>query len=292
MIKTHIMTALKNPKGIATVSTALLIASLLLLMGTKSINSTLESNLEHEKLRSESLLSEKLLLAKDLEKIKGHLSKLKGINAELDEVVKSTQSKVASQEQQLKTLRKDNASLAEIKKQRNELLRLEKDLEAQLLVAKTSMADLHLRNEALSQTIAQLQEQNRILNNDLNRVMVTSLDHLQVQAVRGKKDRLTVRARKTNKLIASFEVPASLQDISFRIIGPDGSRLTEKQGLILSQATASVNNVLASANGQGVDGLQNIRMEYVPKIKLESGVYSVEILNDSLYVGSVNVKLR
>ena len=286
------MTALKNPKAIATMSTAFFIASLFWLMSTKSVNNTLESSLQHERLRSESLLSEKLLLEKDLEKMKSQLSALKGVNSELDELVRSTEAKVSSQQEQLRQLRKNSTGLANLKKQREELLTIQRDLQAQLIVAKASMVDLELQNTALAQTIAQLQEQNLALSNDLNRAMVASLDHLQVQAVKGKKEKLTVRARKTSKLIASFEIPASLQNVSFRIIAPGGNRLTEKHGSIVFQTSASDKNLLAAADTQGVDGLQNVRMEYVPKVRLQSGVYTVEILNDNLHVGSMNVKLR
>ena len=285
-------TSLKNPKAIAVMATVACIASLLWLMSIKSVNSSLESGLEREKLRSESLLSEKLLLEKDLEKLKTQLASLRGINSELDALVTATEGKLVARDLELRRLKKQDATLASLRKERQELLRLQTQLENELLSAHTSLADMMSQNEHLSQTVAQLQEQNRMLANDLNRVSVAALDRLQVEAVKGKKERLTVRARRASKLIASFKVPASMQNISFRIIAPKGEILGEKQGIIASRITPLQDNAMASANNQTIDGLQEVRMEYLPKQRLQSGVYTVEILNDQLYVGSLNVKLR
>ena len=273
-------------------ATALCITSLIWLMSTRSVNSSLQSGLEKERLKSEALLSEKLLIEKDLEKVKTQLASLRGINGDLDELVKATEAKLAARDLELGKLKKRDATIADLKKQRQELLHLQIELENELVSARTSLAEMVNQNEVLSQTIAQLRDQNRILANDLNRAMVASLDRMQVEAVKGKKERLTVKARKANKLIASFKVPASLQNISFRIIDPKGDMLGEKQGTIASRVTALEDNVLASTDNQTVEALQVVRMEYLPKQKLQPGVYTVEILNDQLYVGSLNVKLR
>jgi len=287
------MTILKNPKAIAMVTTAFCMASLIWLMSTQSVNSALETNLEHEKLRSEALLSEKLLLEKDMEKIRGQLASLKGINLELDDVVKKTEARMASRESEFQRIKKQNSSLVQVKKQREELLRLQTDLENQLATLRASYADLENRNMSLSSTIALLQEQNTLLANDLNRAMFAAVDHTQVQAVKGKKERLTVKAKRTEKLIADFEVPASLKSIGFRIVDQNGNVLTDKQGAIVSSTRISDENIIASTAGNsGGSGLQKVHMEYIPKVKMSSGIYTVEILNDNLYVGSLNVKLR
>lgn len=287
------MTTIKNPKVIAIVTTALCMASLVWLMSTQRVNNSLERNFENEKLKSEALLSEKLLLEKDLEKMRGQLSNLKGINSELDQLVRNTEMKFESRESELNRLKKQNASLAEVKRQREELLRLQQSLEEQLLSMKASYAELENENLALSSAVARLQEQNRLLSDDLNRAMFASLDHLQVQAVKGSREKLTVKARKTSKLIANFDVPASLRSISFRVIDPKGITVSDKHGSVVFNAVPSEENIVASnaANSAG-NGLQKVKMEFIPKHKMQAGVYTVEILNDNLYVGSLNVKLR
>lgn len=287
------MTRLTNPKTLAAIATVLCVASIFWLATIKSVNTSLESSLEREKLQSEALLSEKLLLEKDLERLRSQLSALKGTNSDLDILVRSIESKYLEQEGELKKLRKQNSSLSDIKRQREQLLVLQGELESELQSARSLIADLERQNLSYANAITQLQEQNSVLVRDLNRAMFASIDHPQVQAVRGKKDKLTVRARKTDKLVADFEVPASLTNISYSILDPNGNPMTTKHGVVVSQSVPTEGNILASARDEKVgDGLQKVRMEYVPKVKLESGVYTVEILNDNLYVGSLNVKLR
>ena len=287
------MMTVRNPKAIAIAATALCMASLLWLMSTQSVNRALEINLQNEKLRSEALLSEKLLLEKDMEKMRTQLTSLRGINNDLDEVVRKTEMRMTSQGSELAKLKKQNASLAQIRKQREDLLVLQTNLQNELAALRASYADLEVTNAALSNTIAQLQEQNRLLSQDLNQAMFASMDRTQVEAVKGKKEKLTVRARKTQKLIANFDVPASLRNISFRITDQQGKVFADKHGVIVSRTSVSDANVLASTGeGPAGSGLQKVQMEYIPKQKLQSGVYTVEILNDNLYVGSLNVKLR
>lgn len=284
---------LNNPRTVAIVTTVLCVASLFWLLSTQKVNSSLQSTLKDEKLRSEALLSEKLLLMKDVAKIKDQLASLRGINAGLDEVVKASEAKVAAREQELGKLRAQNASLAKLRKQREELLGLQRDLERELASVRSLLMAAESENYARSQTIARLQEQNRLLTEDLNRAVNASLDRFQMQTVKGRKERLTVRARKTDKLMAAFDVPASLTNVTFRIIDKDGNALGPTDGTIASRFTPSEQNVVASAHqGHLVDAVQKVEMEYLPKKKLRSGVYTVEILNDNLYVGSANVKLR
>ena len=286
------MTSLNNPRAIAAIATALCIGSFLWLMSTRSINSSLQSGLEQQRVKSEALLSEKLLLEKDLQKVKTQLASLRGINNDLDELVRATESKLAARDQEFRKLKRQETTISELKRQRQELLKLQSELENELLSARTSLAEMVNQNEALSQTIGQLQEQNRVLSNDLNKAMVASLDRLQVEAVKGKKERLTVKARRANKLVATFKVPATMRNISFRIIDPKGDMLGDKQGSIATHVSELQDNMLASANSQALEASQAVRMEYHPKQRLQPGVYTVEILNDQLYVGSLNVKLR
>lgn len=287
------MATIQNPKAIAVLTTALLIVSLFWLMSTQKVNNSLETSLGEEKLKAEAFLSEKLLLEKDLEKLKTQLSGLKGINEQLDNVVKATEAKFIRQESEVNRLRKQNGSIVQLKKQREELLLLQSELENQLVALRASYRELESQNGRLNSTIAQLQEQNELLSQDLNRAVLAAIDHSQVQALKGKKEKLTVKARRTNKLIASFEVPGSLRNISFNVVDPKGNVLTPKQGQIVFHSTASQENAMASiAEDVSASTVQKIQMEYIPKEKLQSGVYAVQILNDNLYVGSMNVKLK
>jgi DNA repair exonuclease SbcCD ATPase subunit len=287
------MEILRNSKAIAGVTTTLLVASLFWLINTKSVNNSLETGLQKEKLNSETLLSEKLLLEKDIQKVKDQLSMLRDQNKEYEDLVKSTSVKLRSQETEFNRMKKENLSLGQIKKQRHELSALKSQLESELQSLRNSYAELESKNIALNATVASLSERNKMLTNDLNKAMFATIDQSQIQAVKGKAEKLTVRAKKTRKLIANFEVPANLKNLSFRIADSKGNILTSKDGTIASSVMPSENNYTASSNA-GISGneLQKVEMIYLPKEKLKTGVYTVEILNENLYVGSLKVKLK
>ena len=98
IIKTFNMKKYTNSTAISIALTALLVGSLFWLMATKRVNSSLETGLQEQKLKSETLLSEKLLLEKDMQKMKDHLSRVTGESDEMRELMKSTSAKLETQE--------------------------------------------------------------------------------------------------------------------------------------------------------------------------------------------------
>jgi chromosome segregation ATPase len=284
---------LKSSKAIAVVTTTLLVGSMFWLMNTKSVNNSLEAGLQKEKLKSESLLSEKLLLEKEIQKIKDQLFTLKDQNKTYDELVKSTSAKLKSQEAEYNRMKKESLSLAQIKKKRQNLTALKNQLENEVQSLKTSYSELQSKNQELNATIASLSERNKILTDDLNKATFAAIDQSQIQAVKGKAEKLTVRAKRTKKLIANFEVPVNLKNLSFRITDAKGNVLTSNDGTITSAIMPSENSYTASTNTETLGSkLQKVEMVYLPKEKLKTGVYTVEILNENLYVGSLKVKLK
>jgi hypothetical protein len=287
------MEILKSSKAIAVTTTILLVASLFWLMNTKSVNTSLEAGLQKEKLKSETLLSEKLLLEKDIQKIKDKLLDLKDENRGYDALVKDMSAKLKGQEGEFHRMKRQNLSLVQVKKQREELNILKGQLENELQSIRTSYTDLESKNKQLTTTVASLEERNRMLSDDLNKAMFAAVDHSQIQAVKGKAEKLTVRANRTKKLIANFEVPSALKNLSFRITDSKGNVLTSKDGTIASSIMPSENSYTASTDSEIFgDKLQKVEMVYLPKEKLKTGVYTVEILNENLYVGSLKVKLK
>jgi N-acetyl-beta-hexosaminidase len=287
------MERLKSSKAIAMVTTALFVASLFWLMNTKRVNNSLEAGLQEEKLKSESLLSEKLLLEKDIQKFKDQLFKLRDENGQLDNLVKGTSARLKDQESEYRRIKKENASLGQIRKQRQELQALKNQLENELTILRASYAALEEKNSELNNTVAYLQERNKILTDDMNKAMFAAIDQSQIQAVRGKSEKLTVRAKRTKKLIATFEVPANLKNLSFRITDSKGSILTSEKGNIAFSSLPSEKSFTASADREAEGNkLQKVEMVYIPKEKLNTGVYMVEILNENLYVGSLKVNLK
>lgn len=284
---------LKSPKAVAVVTSALFVASLFWLMNTRHVNSSLEAGLQEQKLRSEELLSEKLLLEKDIQKFKDQLGTLKDQNAGLDDSVKATSAKLKNQESDYNKMKRENASLGQVRKQRQELQALKNQLENELSSLRLSYTELEAKNNELNNTVATLQERNKVLTDDLNRAMFAAVDQSQIQAVKGKSEKLTIRAKSARKLIANFEVPANLKSLSFRITDSKGNVLTPADGTTAFTSTPSDKNFTASSDAE-VQGnkLQKVEMVYIPREKLKTGLYTVEILNENLYVGSLKVKLK
>jgi hypothetical protein len=287
------MEKFKSSKAIAVVSTALFIASLFWLMNTNRVNSSLEAGLQKQKLKSEELLSEKLLLEKDIQKFKEQLETLKDQNLDLDGLFKSTSAELKNRESEYNRMKRENTSLAQVRKQRQELQVLKSQLENELSLLKSSYAELEEKNNELNNTVATLEEKNMILTDNLNRAMFASVDQSQIRVVKGKGEKLTIRAKRAKKLIANFEIPANLKNLSFRITDSKGNVLTSDDGTTAFTSTPSDKNFTASATSE-VQGnkLQEVEMVYIPKEKLKTGVYTVEILNENLYVGSLKVKLK
>lgn len=287
------METLKSSKAVAVVTTVLFVGSVMWLMNTKSVNSSLEAGMKEQQLRSEALLSEKLLLEKDMEKFKDQLAKLRGENASLDDLAKKAMARLKEQESGYDRMKRENASLAQVRKQRQELEALKNQLQNELTSLRASYAALEAKNNELNNTIVALQERNKTLTDDLNRAMFATVDQTQIQAVKGKAEKLTVKARRTKKLIASLEVPANLKNLSFRIADSNGNVLKPEQGTLAFTAVPSDNNITASSD-PGVEGnkLQRVELVYLPKQKLKTGVYTVEVLNENLYVGSLKVRLN
>lgn len=274
-------------------TTVLFIASLIWLMNTNRVNNSLEAGLQTQKLKSESLLSEKLLLEKDIDKFKSQLTKMTSDNAELDRLLRHTKQQLSDQESSFNRMKRENATLSKIKKQRQQLEALKNQLENDLSTLKHSYDALVARNNELHNTVASLEARNKVLTDDLNRAMFASIDHSQIQAVRGKSEELTVKGKRTRKLIANFELPAHFKNLTFRIADSNGTFLSNDKGTLAFTATPSDKSITASADPT-VDAhkLQNVEVVYVPKEKLSAGTNTIEILNENLYVGSLKVKLK
>jgi myosin heavy subunit len=286
------MKNLNNPKAFALMSTALLVASLFWLLSTKRVNSSLESGWQNEKLKSEQLLSEKLQLEKEIQKFKDQLVSLRDRNTDLDNLVRNVNNELQKSEADFNRLRKENLSLVQIRKQRQELVDLQNKLQNELASLRAAYTAMESKNLDLSNTVAHLEARNKLLSDELNKAMFAAVDQSQIQALKGT-DKLTVRARKTKKLVANFEIPSHLRNLSFRIIDSNGRALTSKDGTISSTVTPSDNSYTASSEA-GVTGnrLQNVEMIFMPGAKLKGGIYTLEILNENLYVGSLKLKLK
>lgn len=298
-IKKHKHLKLKNMKK--TLSKERLIAAgamillLVALVGTGlfySSNKSLTKNLNNEKLKTEMMLSEKLELQKEIETFRNQINSLSGKNTELDNLLAQTSLKLSEKEAQLNRIVRENGNIKTLKKELAELSKMKKDFENQVLALNESIQKLNAEKNVLNQTIASLQEENKQLAMNLDILSSMTADNFLVETTK-KKDRLTVVARRTKKIAVTFKVPDTIvEDITFKIIKPDGKVVEGKDKGIAYHVVNGDEGLTASVTGGAIQVSRKIEMTYMPKEKQKPGLYQIEMYNSDKYVGTINVKLR
>ncbi len=132
-------------------------------------------------------------------------------------------------------------------------------------------------------------------DNSILKAMIS--DNYRTEALHGKKERLTVNARRTNKLSVSFDLPGNLNsNIYFKVITPQGQEISSTDDVASTTIKIEERNggLLASsdANVIGSSGTKRIEMTYKPKEKLKNGIYQFNIYNDDRFIGSTQMRLK
>ena len=259
-------------------------------------NRSLKDRLHKEKIRSETLLSEKLNFEKSIDKFKKDLASLQGNNAQLDKVVKETSNKLAKKESEIRKLMAENASLADMKKKNAELEALRKKLNEEIASLNLNMDQLIAENKQFSEQFASMKTENESLafHNALLEAMLA--DNYRIEALRGKHDKLTVAARRTDKLMVSFDIPSEVgQELYFKIVAPDGKELSSKndESATIKFYDLDKNlmvNLMGSASGS--QKAKRAELIYKPDQKLTKGIYRFNVYNGKDYMGSIQLRLK
>lgn len=279
-----------SPKVLAISATVLLFASLLWLGSVYQTNGRLEQGINEERLKSEANLSEKLALEKQIDKLKKEIGQYAGKNEEIDRQLAAANARLDQQSAEMRKARSDEAAYKEMKKQYSDLLQLKQSLEQQVAQLNGTVNQLQSQNKDLSGQVAVLQQKNNDLTDQLN-TMSLAVNESRVEAIK-KSNKLTVSARKTKKLIASFDLPSKgMGNLEFRITNPSGKVITT-DGTIVSKVVEHTDDFTASLASMPNSNVRHIEMTFESKNKLESGVYTIEVLNNNLSSGTIQVKLR
>ena len=280
--------------------TVIIIAtSVVLILAGLSIykNVTIKNQLQKEKIRSETLLSEKLELNKSIDNFKKDLASLQGKNTQLDKVVKETSGQLEKKESQIRKLLAENASLTDLKKKNAELEALRNKLEEEVASLNLNVNQLMADNKQYSEQLESMQTENKSLafHNALLEAMLS--DNYRIEALRGKHDKLTVAARRTNKLMVSFDIPSgSGKDIYFKIVTPDEKELSSRD-----DKSATINyinqdeNLMASLTESAASGSQSAKraeLIYKPEHKLTKGIYRINVYDGKDYMCSIQLRLK
>lgn len=135
--------------------------------------------------------------------------------------------------------------------------------------------------------------ENQILLDDLNRSTLSVFDRPLIKSLKGKKNKATTKAGSTKEIVATVDVPRGLNDLTFELYAPNGSQLDSKEGTMASEILPNNRLYTASADSKVISPrMQRIEITYTRKEKLKPGTYSLMIMNDRLYIGSVQIDLR
>lgn len=263
-------------------------------------NSKNKRNYNEEKIRNESISSQKLLVSQDLDKVKSDMDALTTRKLAEDKALAERNSKLAEAEKRISDLSKENGSLL---KDRNMLVQLQKsknDLD-------NAYKDLKLKQENASSRIKELENSAILLDaqkKELSEIIANAEEYrtsnMEIYGSTGnKKDKLTFLAQRTKKLNLIFDVPQSLnKPISINIITPDGKTITPEaksfSSIIVPEVdylTASLSPIPPSTPGK-LNTSQKVIIVYTPEEKLNAGEYKIQILCNGRNIGNYRLKLR
>jgi len=286
-------TILSNPKIL--VAGGLILSSLVCGLLVYN-NSQLKDNLSSEKINSEKLLSEKLNLDKSLFRYKNELAELNIKNAALNKRIENSNKLIQSKTEEINQLYAQNASLKDIEKKMVELEQLKERLNSEIFELNKSLTQVINENELLNDQIAQSERINAKLSEDNSILKAMISDNYRTEALRGKHNRLTINARRTDKLVVSFDIPGSTSnDIYFKVITPKGDEFSSSKDLAATlKITEYGDGLLASSDpsATGLASTKRIDMSFKPVQRLTKGVYQFKIYNGERFIGSTQLRMK
>jgi peptidoglycan hydrolase CwlO-like protein len=260
------------------------------------VNTSLKRQLGDQKIKSEKLLSEKLKLDKSIKELIIDMSALTGKNAKLDKLLTEANKKLQKKEAEIKRLVAENATVGELRAQVRELELLREQLNKDIAGLNVSITQLSDANASLNEFLARAKNENEILATDNTILKAMVADNYRIEALRGKHEKLTINARKTDKLLVSFDLPSDVgKNLYFKVKTPQGDEFSSKTDLsAIINIVENNDGLLASASSDviGSIGTKRVEMIYKPNKKLTKGVYRFNVYNENSYLGSTQLRLK
>jgi len=290
---------IKKDRIIATIAVLFLFVSLIGTGVMYNNNRSLKNQIKNEKLSSDVLLQNKILLMKEVEQFSNQINSLLGKNAELDQILAQTSQKLSEKESEINKIVRENGSIKDLKKQLSEVSKMRNDFENQVVALNGTISKLNMEKETMNKSIASLQEENKQLATNLAILSAMTADNYLVETTKGKNmirksEKLTVVGKQAKKVAVSFKIPENVAEtISFKITKPDGKQVEGKdQGITHHIIENEDDALMANLSSDEIKVSKKIEMVYQPKEKLKAGIYKIEMYNGKSYIGACNVKLR
>ena len=276
--------------------TTALISILLLFTGGFVVlkNHSLKNQLRESKIKTETLVSESLSLTKSSEKLKADVNNLQGRIKILEETLSATNMKIAGKEAEINKLKRQNANAAVLNQKIKELDQLKSDQEEQIADLNQKIVQLNQKNSELSAMMDELQLKNTTLTQNYQVLYAMEGNNYRVEALRGEKEKLMIRARRTTKIVVNLDVPSeSVQNIKFKVKTPADEEFSSAMDKNVSVNTSKVGPQAETIKiNDQVINMSKIELTFKPEKKLEKGIYSFDIYNNELYAGTTQIRLR
>ena len=257
---------------------------------------SLKKSLVLEQSHGATLLAQKHALQKEVEIYTMEVSRLKGKNKELDASLAESINKLNNAQDELNRLIRENSDKKLILKKLKEVEALKDELEGKLVALNAMLDELNNEKLALNNTITTLQNENFEMSANMQMMQAVMANNFLIETLKGKKDKLTVTAKRAGKIKVTFEIPVAIQEqVHFKIVKPDGAVMESKNDknftVITQNASTGLMASSSSASGTAVK-TKRVNLIYKPDTKLRPGIYTIEVYNNDTYLGASQIKLK
>ncbi|MFH1160843.1 MAG: hypothetical protein V1733_07835 [bacterium] len=289
-------TTIEKTRMVAIGGGILFVIALICLVTLYSQNKKLNKSVQLEQSQNTTLLTQKHALQNEIDHLTSAIADMNGRNVELDNLLTEIKVKLNGAQVELNRLTKDRMDINAMQKKLLEVQVLKDELEAQVMALNEKMENLTHENLALTNTIINLENENREMAVNLEVAQAILTNNFLIEAVKGNNEKPTISAKRAREIKVDFDILATNQSqIHFKIIKPNTDVIDSKTdknftlrgsaptiGLLANISPAS--NIPIKAN--------RISMVYRPTMKLRSGIYTVEVYNNDIYLGASQIKLR
>ena len=278
------------------IGAVILVLLLLLAIGAFFVNAKTKRNLNAEKLKSESFLSERVQVEQELEKVKNDLASLQAVNEESSKEIAEMQTSLTQNDRTIASLSRARKTLEEINAEL-EVIKVEKNgLENEYARLKTEFVEKTAENETMQNNLAAMEEEREFLESQLQEMSLYSSDNFLAYGSRGRKrEKLSFWSCLTKKLNVQFEVPQELtEEISFTITTPSGATITPDNSSLSWYILPDQETFTASLSYMPgkAEQMRTVSLTYAAEEKLAKGEYKIEILYNDKNIGNCRLRLK
>lgn len=282
--------------GIKAGLSVLLASSILGLLYVNNLRSDLNAELTAEKAQLQNTLEAKEILSKKLLSTYAELEDFKSENADLKKSVSLKEDRIAALNNEVAQTNRWKQKSGKLQKEigslKAEIARLKKEQEN---LQQSGLAE----QRALQNRINVLQAQVTALEERLAGNTIVAANYFRIEALRGKKDKLTRRAKRTHRILVSFHAGEELLKASqsgnlyLSVSGPGAQKITqanaETVAIQLGDKRVEI-PVVAKAQLQKMkQGRQEIVMHTTARLK--PGIYQADVYSDTHHLGGAQIRL-